>query len=143
MTNAKLFRSKLLKGAVLAFTVVYSILSIGIIKSTHFCMGREASVAFFSADAKKCDCSLFLNDANDCCNDERGLMKIDDDQTHFTGYHISVPQLYILEDLYTEQLMASRGYNAVGESAGEKVDIPQKIPLFKSNCSFVFYDSVA
>ena len=40
------------KALVLLLMVVYVLFSVGIIKSTHFCMGREASVQFFTSEAK-------------------------------------------------------------------------------------------
>jgi hypothetical protein len=104
-------------------------------------MGREASVTFFSADSKKCPCSLFSTEKNSCCDDEHDVLRLKDDQKVFTSYTIRVPQLYILEDLYTEQFIASlvTGTDIVDNS--ESDSSPPKVPIFKSNCSFVFYDS--
>lgn len=33
---------------VLTLSAIYLLFSVGIIKATHFCMGREASVAYFT-----------------------------------------------------------------------------------------------
>ena len=104
-------------------------------------MGREASVTFFSADSKKCACSLFAKEKDSCCDDEHDVLRIKDDQKVITAYTLRVPQLYILEDLYTERLITSIVTQPVSEHYHDWNAPPPPVPLFKINCSFVFYDS--
>src|SRR5688572_29144609 len=101
-------RSKYFKVIFVTLAAIYLLFSIGVMKATHFCMGREASVTFFSGESQKCGCSLFAGENDSCCDDEHELLKIKDDQNQTTGYTIQIPQLYILEDLYTERLITSR-----------------------------------
>jgi len=62
---------------------VYLLLSVGVAKSTHFCMGREHHSALFSFESKKCACSVYQRiDVKTCCEDETELVKIENDQVH-------------------------------------------------------------
>jgi hypothetical protein len=135
------FRSNFFRLLLVSFGAVYLLFSVGVIKATHFCMGREASVTFFSADSKKCYCGIFAAEKDGCCEDERDVIKIEDDQKNITTYTIRIPQLYILDDLYTEQLITSLIQENLPDDNRNEDDNPADIPLFKTNCSFVFYDS--
>jgi hypothetical protein len=134
-------RSGFFRVVFMTLAAIYLLFSVGVMKATHICMGREASVTFFSADSKKCPCSLFSMESNTCCDDEHDVLRIKDDQKVFSAYTIRVPQLYILEDLYTEQFIAALVTDSVIETDSESDPSPPKVPIFKSNCSFVFYDS--
>lgn len=118
---------------------VYALFSVGIIKATHFCMGREASVAIFSAEAKKCPCSLSAGEKDNCCDDAHELVRIEHEQKVVSVLSLAVPVWFELEKLYTAQLVAE-------QTSSFKPDYlvsdpsPPGIPLFKIHCSFVFYD---
>ena len=134
-------RYKLFRYTFVSLAAVYITFSVGVMKATHFCMGREASVTYFSSESKKCACSLYAPETNRCCSDKHEVLKIEDEQKTIQAYTIRIPQLYILEDLYTERLITSlTGDNLAKEPI--EVDVsPPPIPLFKTHCSFVFYDS--
>src|SRR5688500_15784674 len=100
-------RYKYFRVLLLTIAAIYLLFSVGVMKSTHFCMGREASVTFFSAESKKCACSLFSTEKDSCCDDEHEVLRVENDHQHVTAYTIHLPQLYILEDLYTERLITS------------------------------------
>lgn len=125
----------------IALVSVYALFSVGIIKATHFCMGREASVVFFSAEAKKCPCSLFLKEKDHCCDDSHELVKIEGEQKTAPVLSVVLPVWFELEKLYTSQLVA-----ADISSAGPVFQVtdpsPPKVPRFKIYCSFVFYDGL-
>lgn len=120
---------------------VYALFSVGIIKATHFCMGREASVVFFSAEAKKCPCSLFSGERDGCCDDAHELVKIEDEQQNAPVLSVVLPVWFELEKLYTSQLVAIATSSArpcfrIADPS------PPKVPRFKIYCSFVFYDGL-
>jgi hypothetical protein len=143
MFTVSRYRSKFFKAMLVAFAATYLLFSVGILKSTHYCMGREASVVLFSADAHGCACSAIFADENDgCCDDEQEVIKIRDDQNSIGNYVIRIPQLYILDDLYTTRLITSTVIDPqdVGQHQTDNLP-PPALPLFKTNCSFVFYDS--
>jgi hypothetical protein len=135
------FRSNFFRISLVTLGAIYLLFSVGVIKATHFCMGREASVTFFSSDAKKCYCNIFAKEKDHCCDDEREVIRIEDDQKNITGYTIRIPQLYILDDLYTERLLTSMTNETAKDIDPYRDDPPGNIPLFKAHCSFVFYDS--
>jgi hypothetical protein len=124
----------------IAFMCIYLLMSVGVGKTTHYCMGREKSTKIFSYEAKKCPCSLFFAENNDCCDDEHQLLIIDDSQTQSVAFVPSVPDFFPMGEIYCESLsqifvQTSTQYIRADFSP------PPKEPLFKINCSFVFYDS--
>jgi len=123
---------------ILMLVSIYILFSIGILKATHFCMGREASVSFFTTEAKKCGCSAYAEEKNRCCDDKQDLLKIKNEQKTISKLSLNVPEWMILEKIYTEQWVALNETVATGIEASDPA--PPDIPLFKFHCSFVFYD---
>lgn len=128
------------KAMVIVLVSVYALFSVGIIKATHFCMGREASVTIFSAEAKKCPCSLIAGEKDGCCDDAHELVRIENEQKVVSVLSLALPVWFELEKLYTARWIAVE--TSSFESAYTVSDpSPQGVPLFKIHCSFVFYDS--
>lgn len=119
---------------------IYSLFSIGILKATHFCMGREASVAFFSSDAEKCICSKFAKEDNTCCDDEHEVIRLEDEQQAVASFSLAMPQWFVLEKLYVERLVALTASSSKQSAFRPDESPPAKIPLFQIYCSYVFYD---
>lgn len=117
---------------------VYLLFSVGILKATHFCMGREASVTYFTTESKKCGCSVYTEERNNCCDDKQDLLKLDKEQKTISQLSLNVPQWMVLEKLYTEQLVALNQTETAGFDTTDS-STPD-VPLFKFHCSFVFYD---
>jgi hypothetical protein len=132
---------KLLPGRItLIFLIsVYLLFSIGIIKATHFCMGRVASVALFSAEARKCPCSLFAGEKNSCCDDEHELIRIENEQKTISSFTLAVPQWFVLENLYCEQFITSGDTKPSERFYPPGSSLPPKIPRWKFHCSLVLY----
>jgi hypothetical protein len=126
------------KAMALLLVSVYILFSVGIIKATHFCMGREASVAFFTSEAKKCPCSLYALEKNSCCDDHHELIKIDDEQKVITAISAALP-VWKIERIFTERLLTSiLKHQPSHREMPDKA--PPKIAIWKANCSYVFYD---
>jgi hypothetical protein len=139
--KSKHFNLKQLMGKVMAIFLVsvYALFSVGIIKATHFCMGRQASVALFSKQAKKCPCSIYATEKDSCCDDEHQLIRIENEQKVFSSLSVSLPCWIEFEKLYTKRLITSV------ETASHWSDQPDhspppKIPLWKFHCSIILYD---
>src|SRR5688500_10070657 len=118
---------------------LYLLFSVGVVKATHFCMGREASVSFFSTEAKKCPCSLFAKEKDDCCDDKHDLLRLDDFQKNLPAFSISLPALTLLGGLYDVLSAIAAENPALLRPSGSNAQRPPKI-LFKIHCSYVFYD---
>jgi hypothetical protein len=120
---------------------VYLLFSIGIIKATHFCMGREASVQFFKAETTPCACPVYVQEDDSCCNDKHELLKIEGDQKTFSTFTVGLP-VWKIERIYTERFFAR---DIVLENIGrfEQLKSQPKIPLWKAHKSFVFYDDAS
>jgi hypothetical protein len=128
------------KGILLFLVSVYLLFSVGIVKATHFCMGREASVTFFSAEAKKCSCSLFAPEKNSCCDDEHELIRLENEQKIMSNISLAVPQWIVLENLDMIQRIADVQSEALLQGDWIAEHLPPKIPLWKTNCCLLFYD---
>jgi hypothetical protein len=140
MRQLNYLRSSSGKALLFAFAAVYLLFAVGVFKSTHYCMGRASSVTVFSSESEKCFCEKYSKEQDGCCDDEHELIQIQDDHQPAVSYHLTVPHIYILGDLYTERLVA--GF--IDEAANEEVwgnDASPPVPIFKRNCSLVFYES--
>lgn len=125
---------------VISLIVVYLTLSVGVGKSTHFCMGREHHSSLFSFDeSKKCPCSLYAA-AKSCCKDETEVVKIEDDQTTGKIIQSNSPGLILVATLFTK--VSTIGISQVKiNTIDECIAHPPKVPIYQSVCSLVFYDS--
>ena len=83
----------------IAFMCIYLLMSVGVAKTTHYCMGREKSTNFFSFESEKCLCSLFLPENSPCCNDEHEVLIVDDSQTHTASLAVVSPEFFELGDV--------------------------------------------
>ncbi|HEY0654187.1 MAG TPA: hypothetical protein VGD65_13705 [Chryseosolibacter sp.] len=134
-TSLKLIR----KALALTLVSVYILFSVGIIKATHFCMGREASVQFFTAESKKCPCSLYAKDATSCCDDEHELIKLDDEQKVITSLSAPLP-VWKVERIFTERLLTFAARSTEFKMYEIPDKAPPKVPIWKATSSYVFYD---
>ena len=124
---------------VLALCALYLVFSVGVVKATHFCMGREASVAYFTAESKKCACSM-LAEGYHCCDDKQDIVKLEDSQKTLSGLQLPLPALTFLGALYNASLQAQTELTTCFRPYSGDAQPPPKI-LFELNCSFVFYDT--
>lgn len=126
----------------IAFTCVYLTLTVGVVRTTHYCMGRVNSTVLFSFEAKKCPCAVFMRaGAESCCDDDHDLIKIETD--HAASLIVSIaPQFFEMGTLFntnrnSEQVLA-QPVNPLDENPP-----PLYSPsLFTQHCSLVFYDSL-
>jgi hypothetical protein len=124
----------------IAFIIVYLILTVGVAKSTHYCMGRLNNTTLFSFDSKKCACSLFQDEPPTCCHDEHEIVKLDSDQQVQLIAQIVSPSFFLIETFTLDSLL-SIGVVSSLFNASNPIDKPPcwPVPIFKMNCSFTFY----
>jgi hypothetical protein len=127
----------------IAFTCVYLHLSVGVVKTTHYCMGRESSTTLYTFEAKRCGCSLFLpnSEKNSCCHDESELIVIEDDQTPTSTLSLTAP------DYFTIGILTYKDFNSGASSLSAEPDFyldnnlpPPKEPLYKILCAYTLYE---
>jgi hypothetical protein len=127
----------------IAFTCVYLHLSVGVVKTTHYCMGRESSSIFYTFEAKRCGCSLFLSnlEKNTCCHDESELIVIDNDQTPTSVFSLTAPDYFPIAELYNTglQLATSLTKNESDFYLNNSLP-PPKEPLYKTLCAYTLYE---
>ena len=116
---------------------LYLLFSVGIVKATHFCMGTEASVTFFSGDASECGCKLVASEKDGCCEDEHELLRIDDSQKNMSQFQLSLPVLSVLAVIHPLTGVPAHGYVA---SIDEWQAPRPPLALYKVYCTYVFYD---
>ena len=102
-------------------------------------MGREKSTKVFSFESEKCPCSLFLADNNPCCDDEQEVLVVDDSQTLATSLAPTTPEFFSLGNIINIKPNEIFAYTST-QFLIEDFSPPPKEPLFKINCSFVFYE---
>lgn len=126
------------RALLISLSIVYLALSVGVAKSTHFCMGRAKHTSVFSFETKKCVCAKY-NPANACCDDEHELVQIKDDQAGTQLVDTPVPHFNLIADLFVS-LEEEELANDISTLVNELPD-PPKIPIYKKAHSFLFYDS--
>ena len=102
-------------------------------------MGREASVQFFSSEAKKCPCSLYAKEKSTCCDDQHELLKIEDEQKVISSVSTPLP-VWKIERIFTERLLTFTVLSHQFDLHEMPEKVPPKIPIWKANSSYVFYD---
>jgi len=58
-------------------TVCYLLVTTGVVKVSHFCMNRLASISFYEGQGKTCDKCGMHKEAHGCCHDIGTLVKLD------------------------------------------------------------------
>lgn len=124
----------------IAFMCIYLLMSVGVAKTTHYCMGREKSTNLFSFESEKCPCSAFMPEKSGCCDDEHDVLIVDDSQTHTPPLAILGPDFFEIGDVYQHEIEQVFVYTST-QFIKHDLAPPPKEPLFKINCSFVFYES--
>jgi hypothetical protein len=123
----------------IAFTCVYLTLAVGVVQTTHYCMGRVKSTSVFTFDSAKCPCYLFAKDGNKkCCNDEHEIIKIEDD--HTASHVISIVPDYLAVAQIIGVVYSAATCHQPQTVFDESPPPPHSIPLFTKHCSLVFYD---
>ena len=125
----------------IAFTCVYLTLTVGVVQTTHYCMGRVKSQVLFSYESTKCPCfEIAKYGKSDCCNDEHQVLKIDDD--HAVSAVVSlVPAFFEMGVVLNEAIIFEKGQDNLIILNESPPPLP-KVPLFTRHCSLVFYDSM-
>ena len=124
----------------IAFMCIYLLLSVGVVKTTHYCMGREKSTELFSFQAKKCPCSLFLAENSDCCKDEHEILSIDDFQTLAHTFAPQSPDFFLIGHTFSAEVEVPILDQSHTQLFTMDFRPPPKEPIYQTNCSLVLYD---
>jgi hypothetical protein len=126
----------------IAFTCVYLHLTVGVVKTTHYCMGRESYSTLYSFKVKRCPCNLFLSnlEKNSCCHDESELIVLDDDQSASASLSLSPPAYFFLTDLQSGNELAVQIPEVSQSILIEDSPPPRKEPIYKVLCNYTLYE---
>lgn len=106
-------------------------------------MGRESSSIFYTFEAKRCGCSLFLSnlEKNSCCHDESELIVIDEDQTPTSSLSLTSPDYFAIAELYSTgaEFTSSLTKNESDFYLNNNLP-PPKEPLYKVLCAYTLYE---
>lgn len=83
------------KGIAAISLLVYLLVTSGVVVNAHYCMDRLASVHLFGETPDVCgQCGMDMHESNNCCHDETGLVKMDQDQNKIPVvlYEIPAPE---------------------------------------------------
>ena len=127
----------------IAFTCVYLTLTVGVAKTTHYCLGRLSSTSLFSFDADTCGCSLFRGaEKPACCHNESELVKVEND--HAAASVLSVVDAaqagFVAIPLFFDLPVDFRKHDYLMK--WEKKP-PRPVPLYTLYSSFRFFDAAA
>ena len=128
------------KSNIILLALFYVLLSAGIAKSTHYCMGKVLSVAYFSTQADTCVCDDSTEAMHGCCKDETELIKIEYDQQK-VKLDLDEKSLYFIKPVIvpTEFSALINNIEEDFEFHGYDLPPPNKIPVYKLNCNFTYY----
>lgn len=125
----------------IAFSCVYLTLTVGVAKTTHYCMGRENNSSLFSFDSKKCGCSLFESkDAKSCCSDTHDLIQIGEEQTLIHSVSLNGPELFDLGKVHTvvsSELFLAKDNEILFYYTDNS---PPPIPLYRLFGALIYYE---
>lgn len=102
-------------------------------------MGREKSTKVFSFESKKCPCSEFLPENSACCADQHEILIVDDSQTQTLSLTPPTPDFFEIGETYQVRPELTFAYASTQYIIADFMPPPGE-PIFKVNCSFVFYD---
>jgi len=136
------FTSTVKKLFAIAFTCVYLTLAVGVVRTTHYCMGRVKSASLFSFETTKCPCYLFARSVSNkkCCADEHDIIKIEDDHAASTVVSM-VPDFFQIGLLFENFELTDNPVAHINQPVEESPPPPSDIPLFTKYCSLVFYEA--
>ncbi len=127
----------------IAFTLVYLTLTVGVAKTTHYCMGQENSTSIFSFEADPCACVLYAQVPMSCCSDSHELVALDDDHAASAVLHMPAPDFAFLGNVIQPLELEPVALTSSASPAFEGYNLPPPaVPLYQSHCSLVFYDEV-
>ncbi len=116
----------------------YLLLSVGVAKTTHFCMGREIGMAYFFSEPQTCTCSAMLFEPLEgCCEETTELVSIDDDQ-------VPVQYTFDIQSLDVDAGTFSTYYEVPVTLENNRLNYSGLSPpvlesLFKLHGQFIFY----
>jgi hypothetical protein len=119
---------------------IYLLLSVGVVKTTHYCMGREKSTELFSFQVQKCPCSELLVGFSGCCQDKHEILTVDDSQSLTAALAPISPDFFLIGSLYSEGNLEQIIAQPITQYIKPDFLPPPQEPLYKINCSLVLYD---
>lgn len=94
-------------------------MTIGVVKVSHFCMDRLATVSFFDVREKLCDKCGMQKEEHGCCHDEKTLVKVDTDHykttfRNFKSLHVST--IPVLTSIYLFSSLTNGSFESLLET---------------------------
>jgi hypothetical protein len=102
-------------------------------------MGRALRTSIFSFESEKCFCEK-SSKPDTCCDDEFEVVKIENDHSISHVIHTPSPEFNLIGDLFST-LSKPAFIRPEVKFVVESNLPPPKIPIYKVNCSLVFYES--
>jgi hypothetical protein len=117
-------------------------MSVGVTKSTHFCMGRALPSSLFYMESQKCACGE-RSTPDGCCDDQLELVKLENDHSAGLVMHSPIPEFNLICEIFLNDTNDKEGEKAAFEVVDDHHLPPPKIPIYKRICSLVFYESLS
>jgi hypothetical protein len=125
------------KLASIIISLVYLLLSTGVVLNVHYCRGEIESVSLI-VEVQKCSCHSEISD-NNCCSNYQYFLQLDlDEQLVENTRSVSEVFKYIKlleKDEYDFEVY----YTESQDYFYPDISPPPKLAIWKTNCSFLFY----
>jgi len=126
----------------ISFVLIYLLLSVGVAKSTHLCMGRVMDTAYFSFDSNACfDMPEMNNMVKHCCDDETELLKIEEDHQKSETSDINKSLFTIGPVLVPVEFTSLQTAGNLENDVFYYIDPPPLLfeSLYELECRYTFY----
>ncbi len=116
---------------------LYLLLSIGVLKSTHYCLGQVKDVNYFSTEDK---CSDEQEAPHSCCDYQVEVIQLDEDQQQMKVKFNSV-ELNEIAPLLVQIEFASLASEIEADEDYPLIKSPplERAPLYQLNCNYTYY----
>ncbi len=118
-------------------SIVYLVLSTGVLINMHYCQGKIESISIITNASKCCCVSMDYDDG--CCSNEQLLVQLDIDEQLIANSPLFSEVFKSVEtDNFSEQVFFVDSVEEENYSYGD-LSPPPKIPIWKTNCTFLLY----
>ena len=126
------------KLASIIVSIVYLVLSTGVLVNLHYCQGEIESISVVTNNSLCC-CATIDFDDNGCCKNEQLLVHLDNDEQIITKHRKLQEVFKFIEKDSFEKLLVED--DSIGKEyfTFEDISPPPKLGIWKTNCTFLFY----
>ncbi len=118
-------------------SIVYLVLSTGLVVNLHYCQGEIESVSIIAKNSTCCCAAMDFDDG--CCHNEQLLIQLDSDQ-QVVSSSVQFSEVFKFIEIEANEEQFHLKANTENEVyICRDLSPPPKIAIWKTNCTFLFY----